>query len=70
MDNLIQTKGCRWFQRLAGMTLYSSGFRSKADASKHIDQHPDLEWRAGFVFKLYGDDFERMIVSRKGVLCK
>lgn len=68
--DLLCSKGARWFQRYGNCTRYSEGFRSKADASKYIDCKPDLEWRAGFIFRLYGDKHDRMIVNRKGEIAR
>jgi hypothetical protein len=70
MSELLCAKGARWFQRYGPCTRYAEGFKSKADASAYINAKPDLDWRAGFVFRLYGDEHDRSIVNRKGEVAK
>lgn len=55
----------RWFIRRGAETNLSRGFRSKQDASNWIDSQR-LEWRAGFLFRLRGDDVDMCIVDKKG----
>lgn len=58
---------CRWFVQRGATTKFERGFRSKQDASKWIEsQRP--AWRAGFTFRLRGDDVDMYIVNRGGQL--
>lgn len=62
---------CRWFVRRGAATHFDRGFRAKGDASNWIDaMGTRLEWRAGFTFRLYGDDTDIAIVDRKGNVAK
>ena len=66
----MNSTGSRWFLKYGEEVLLDKGFKSKEDASKWIDSHPDFEWRAGYVFRFYGDKYDREIVSRKGTRAK
>lgn len=56
---------CRWFVQRGATTNFERGFRSKQDASNWIEsQRP--AWRAGFTFRLCGDDVDMYIVNRGG----
>lgn len=50
---------------------YERGFRSKQAASEWIDAFGvELDWRAGYTFRLKGDSTHMEIVNRQGVLAK
>lgn len=59
---------CRWFVNHGARTYFDTrGFRSKQEASDWIDAFGSaLDWRAGFVFRLKGDDTDTRIVNRRG----
>jgi hypothetical protein len=58
---------CRWFVRYGTVTVFDRGFRSKNEASNWIDKFGRrLDWRAGFVARLRGDEKDIEIVDRKG----
>lgn len=62
-----QQDRCRWFVRYGAKTAFDRGFRSKDEASSWIDSFGRrLDWRAGFVARLRGDDKDIEIVDRKG----
>lgn len=62
---------CRWFVRRGATTRFDCGFRTKGDASTWIDRMGTrLDWRAGFTFRLRGDDTDIAIVDRKGNVAK
>ena len=66
-----QQTGCRWFVRYGAKTMFDCGFRSKDDASAWIEKFDRrLDWRAGFVARLRGDDKDIEIVDRKGQIAK
>ena len=57
----------RWFVRYGAKTMFDRGFRSMDEASRWIDNSGRrLDWRAGFVARLRGDDKDIEIVDRKG----
>lgn len=61
----------RWFVRRGPATHFDRGFRAKGDASNWIDaMGTRLDWRAGFTFRLRGDDTDIAIVDRKGNVAK
>jgi len=70
LDVLLCSYKARWFRRCGATTHYNKGFTSKEIASLWIDSLPDLDWRAGFVYRLYGDTQDRMIVSKKGDIAR
>lgn len=49
--------------------LLDGGFKSKAEANEWI-YSLDLDWRAGFVFKIKGDTTDMQIVNKSGVIIK
>ncbi|MFK4135962.1 hypothetical protein ACI2KR_27310 [Pseudomonas luteola] len=62
---------CRWFVRRGEAVQYDRGFRSKGEASDWIESFGSkLDWRAGFSFKLKGDNTHMEIVNRQGALAK
>jgi len=62
---------CRWFLRRGATVKYDRGFRSKQGASEWIDSlGVELDWRAGFTFRLKGDSTHMEIVNRQGELAK
>lgn len=62
---------CRRFVRRGATTRFDRGFRAKGDASNWIDgMGTRLDWRAGFTFRLRGDDVDIVIVDRKGNVAK
>lgn len=62
-----QQKRCRWFVRRGASTRFDRGFPSKSDASNWIDAFGSrLDWRAGFLFRLRGDDTDIEIIDRAG----
>lgn len=70
-DDVPQQARCRWFVRRGATTRYDRGFRSKSDANNWINAlGTRLDWRAGFVFRLRGDDTDVMIVDRAGDIAK
>lgn len=60
-------KGARWFVRYGPTTKFTRGFRTKAEASRWINELDHLDWRVGYMFRLKGDEYEVCVVSRKGV---
>lgn len=57
----------RWFVRYGAKTVFERGFRSKDEAISWLDNlGRRLDWRAGFVARLRGDDKDIAIVDRKG----
>lgn len=63
----IQSR-CRWFVQRGATTKFDRGFRSKQDANNWINSFTNLDWRAGFVFRLRGDNIDMSIVDRNGVV--
>lgn len=62
---------CRWFVRRGDTVKYERGFRSKQDASNWINAFgARLDWRAGFTFRLKGDNTHMEIVNRQGEVAK
>jgi hypothetical protein len=62
---------CRWFIKHGATTRYDRGFRSKAQADAWISAFgKDIDWRAGFVFRLKGLNADISVVDRKGQLAK
>lgn len=60
---------CRWFVQRGATTKFERGFRSKQEASNWINSLGSaLIWRAGFTFRLRGDDIDMYIVNRVGQL--
>ena len=60
---------CRWFVRRGSEVNLNRGFRSKNEASAWINNFAyRLDWRAGFVFRLRGDNVDMAIVDRRGTL--
>lgn len=70
LDDLLCSFRARWFWKHGATTHYAKGFISKEIASIWIDSHEDLNWRSGFIYRLYGDKQDRMIVDRKGNLAR
>jgi hypothetical protein len=61
--------GLRWFVKRGPKIVLSRGFASKADASAWIAELGErLDWRAGFVFRLRGDNTDMEIVNRHGIV--
>ena len=67
---LLCSHRARWFRRQGATTHFEHGFTSKEMASMWIGSLPDLDWRAGFIYRLYGDKQDRMIVDRKGSIAR
>lgn len=62
---------CRRFVRRGAATHFDRGFRAKGDASNWIDSMGTRQdWRAGFTFRLRGDDTDIAIVDRKDNVAK
>ena len=60
---------CRWFVRRGASTKFNRGFRSKNEADTWINSMGyRLDWRAGYVFRLRGDDVDMAIVDRRGAV--
>lgn len=59
--------GLRWFVKRGAKTWFERGFRTKARAGAWIDEHgEEVEWRAGYVFRMKGDSVDVQIVDRRG----
>ncbi|WP_338924469.1 hypothetical protein V0M98_33175 (plasmid) [Pseudomonas silesiensis] len=66
----LQNK-CRWFVKHGATTRYDRGFRSKAEADAWINAFGrHLDWRAGYVFRLKGGQYDISVIDRQGVLAK
>lgn len=66
-QSLISVKGCRWFLRVGATTTFSKGFKSKATASQWISSLGyKLDWRAGYIFRAKGSEYDCEIVDRRG----
>lgn len=62
---------CHWFVSYGVNTMFDRGFLSKDEASSWIDYFERrLDWRAGFVARLRGDDKDIDIVDRKGQVAR
>lgn len=58
----------KWFLKRGENTELSRGFSSKDAASEWINGlGRRLDWRAGFVFRLRGENVDMSIVDRNGV---
>jgi hypothetical protein len=61
--------GARYFVRRGASTCFDRGFRSKAEVMAWFERltHPKrlIEWRVGSLFRIYGDDTDMEIVTRK-----
>ena len=58
---------CRWFVRRGATTKFNRGFRTKVEADGWINAFGcRLDWRAGYVFRLRGEDVDMAIVDRRG----
>ena len=63
----LQNK-CRWFVKRGATTWFNRGFRTMKEADDWIVSHKDrILWRAGFTFKIKGEDEKIEIVKRSGV---
>lgn len=66
-----QQNKCRWFVKHGATTRFDRGFRSKAEADAWINAFgKDLDWRAGYVFRLKGLDRDISVIDRQGQLAK
>lgn len=66
----LQNK-CRWFVKHGATTRYDRGFRSKVEADAWINAFGHhLDWRAGYVFRLKGGQYDISVIDRQGQLAK
>ena len=67
-QDFIVDSGARWFLSQNGTIDKSRGFTSKDYASLWIESlGREVDWRAGFIFRLRGANIDLEIVSSKGV---
>lgn len=70
-QEFIVDSGARWFLSESGKIDKSRGFTSKDYASLWIESlGREVDWRAGFIFRLRGGRNDLEIVSAKGVRAK
>jgi hypothetical protein len=70
-NEVPQQARARWFIKRGDTVEFSRGFSSKGAASEWIaNLGRRLDWRAGFVFRLRGDNVDMFIVDRDGVTAK
>lgn len=66
-----QQDRCRWFVRYGAKTVFDRGFRSKEEAGSWIKGFGHrVDWQAGYVFRLRGDNQDIAIVDRQGTIAK
>lgn len=61
-------KGNRYHWKIKDETILAMGFKSKDECDKCINEHSrELEWRAGYLIKWYGENDIWDLVTKKGV---
>lgn len=66
-DSIPAQKRRRLFVKRGSIVWQDRGFSSKSEADNWINNFGRaLDWRAGFVFRLRGDDTDIEIVDRQG----
>jgi len=66
-DNIPAQKRRQLFVKRGSTVWHDRGFSSKFEADSWINNFGRaLDWRAGFIFRLRGDDTDIEIVDRQG----
>ena len=70
-QDLLSDKRAKWFIRFGEYSAQELGFVSKESASLWIQSlGREVEWRAGFIFRLLGVATDIAIVDKNGAIAK